>query len=68
MYWVNAFAEESSDEAAGFVVSADIPIVWERVFTREELDAYPESSWLPEGFWCIDRGDQRVKDFPPEDL
>src|SRR5438477_444452 len=67
MYGVNAFSEDYGDEAAAaFVVAAQIPIIWERVFTPAELAADPESSWLPEGCWCIDRGDERVKDFPPE--
>jgi hypothetical protein len=43
-------------------------VSWERFFRRVELDADPESSWLPEGYWCFDRADERVKDFPPEYL
>jgi len=42
------------DEAAAFVVAADVPIVWERWFTRKELDSDPETSWMPEGTWTID--------------
>jgi hypothetical protein len=38
MYGVIIFSEDYSDDAAAaFVVAADIPIVWERWFTREEL-------------------------------
>jgi hypothetical protein len=48
------------------VVAAEIPIIWERVFTPAELAADEEASWLPEGCWSIDRGDDRVKDFPPQ--
>jgi hypothetical protein len=67
MFGVNTFDEDYGHEAAaGFVVAADFPIYWERVFTREELDADPESSWLPEGYWNVDENDKRVKDFPPE--
>lgn len=63
-FGVNAFAEEFGHEpAAAFVVAAEIPIIWERVFTPAELAADEEASWLPEG---CDRGDERVKDFPPE--
>lgn len=66
-FGVNAFAEEFGDEAAAaFVVAAELPIIWERAFTPAELAADPETSWLPEGCWCIDTGDERVKDFPPE--
>jgi len=67
MFGVNAFAEDFSHEAAAaFVVAAEIPIIWERVFTPSELAADEEASWLLEGCWSIDRGDERVKDFPPE--
>jgi hypothetical protein len=64
VFGVNAFADEFGDEAAaGFVVAADLPIYWERVFTREELDADPESSWLPEGYWNFDKNDCPGKGF-----
>ena len=64
MFGVNAFAEEFGDEdAAAFVVAAEIP-VWEHALTAAELGADPETTWLPEGCWSIDRGDERVKDFP----
>jgi hypothetical protein len=67
MFGVNAFAEDFGHEAAAaFVVAGDLPIHWERVFTREELDADPEISWAPEGYWNFDKNDARVKDFPPE--
>ena len=67
MFGVNIFSEEYSDEAAAaFVDAAGLPIFWERVFTRDELDSDPETSWLPEGCWSIDKGDERVKDFSPE--
>jgi hypothetical protein len=67
MYGVNVFSEDYGEEAAAaFVVAADLPIFWERYFTREELDADPETSWLPEGCWSVDRDDARVKDFPLE--
>jgi hypothetical protein len=62
MFGVNAFDEEYGHEsAAAFVVAAEIPIIWERVFTRAELDSDPETSWLPEGCWCIDSGDERAE-------
>ena len=68
MFGVNAFAEEFGDEAAAaFVVAAEIPIIWERAFTPAELAADEEATGLPEGSWSIDRGDERVKDFPPDD-
>jgi len=64
MYGVIMFSEDySDDDAAAFVVAADIPIIWERWFTREELDSDPETSWLPEGTWAIDPADKRVLDF-----
>jgi hypothetical protein len=67
MFGVNAFAENFGDDAAAaFVVAAEVPIIWERFFTRAELVADEEASLLPEGCWSIDRGDERVKDFPPE--
>jgi hypothetical protein len=66
MYGVNTFDEEYGHEAAAFVVAAELPIIWERFFTAAELAADEETSWLPEGCWSIDRGDERVKDFPPE--
>jgi hypothetical protein len=67
MYGVNTFDEDYGHEAAAaFVVAAELPIFWERVFTRAELDSDPETSWLPEGCWSIDIGDERVRDFPPE--
>src|SRR5437879_6429709 len=67
MYGVIIFSEDYSDDAAAaFVVAADIPIVWERWFTREELDSDPETSWMPEGTWTIDPADKRVLDFPPK--
>lgn len=59
MFGVNAFAEEFGDEAAAaFVVAAELPILWERVFTPAELAADEEAR--PEGCWSIDRGDERV--------
>jgi len=55
MYGVIIVSEDySDDDAAAFVVAADIPIIWERWFTREELDSDPETSWMPEGTWTID--------------
>jgi hypothetical protein len=67
MFGVNTFAVEYPNEAAAaFVVAAELPIYWERVFTRAELDSDPQTSWLPEGCWSIDKGDERVKAFPPE--
>jgi hypothetical protein len=64
MFGVNTFDEDYGHEAAAaFVVTAELPIFPERFFTRAELDADPESSWLPEGCWCIDRADERLKDF-----
>jgi hypothetical protein len=53
----------SDDAAAAFVVAAVVPIIWERWFTREELDSDPETSWMPEGTWAIDSADKRVHDF-----
>jgi hypothetical protein len=56
MYGVNTFDEDYGHEAAaGFVVAAQLPIFWERIFTRAELDSDPETSWLPEGCWCVDQ-------------
>jgi hypothetical protein len=67
MFGVNFLAVDFGHEfAAAFVVAAELPIFWERVFTRAELDSDPETSWLPEGCWSIDKGDERVRDFPPE--
>jgi hypothetical protein len=67
MYGVNVFDEDYGQEAAAaFVVAAELPIFWEPVFTRAELDSYPETSWMSEGCWSIDKGDERVRDFPPE--
>jgi hypothetical protein len=67
VYGVNVLSEECGDEAAAaFVVAGDLPIHWERVFTREELGADPEISWAPEGYWNFDKNDARVKDFPPD--
>ena len=64
MYGVITVSEDYSDDtAAAFVVAADVPIVWERWFTRAELDADPETSWMPEGTWSIDPADKRVHDF-----
>jgi hypothetical protein len=63
MYGVITFSEYYSDDAAAFIVAADLPIVWERWFTREELDSDPETSWMPEGTWTIDPADKRVLDF-----
>ncbi|PYU26051.1 MAG: hypothetical protein DMG30_03600 [Acidobacteria bacterium] len=66
-FGVIAFTEEfSHDAAAAFVVAAELPIYWERVFTPAELAADEETNSLPEGCWSIDKGDERVKDFPPE--
>ena len=65
LFDVNAFAEEFGDEAAAaFVVAAELPIIWERIFAPAELGVDEEAR--PEGCWSIDRGDERVKDFPPE--
>jgi hypothetical protein len=56
MYGVNPFDKDYGHEAAaGFVVAAQLPILWERIFTRAELDSDPENSWLPEGCWCVDQ-------------
>jgi hypothetical protein len=67
MYGVNVFDEDYGQEAAAaFVVAAELPIFWERVFTLAELGSDPETSWLPEGCWTIDKSDERVRDFPPE--
>jgi hypothetical protein len=64
---VNVFDEDYGQEAAAaFVVAGDLPIHWEGVFTREELEADPEISWAPEGYWKFDKNDARVKDFPPD--
>jgi hypothetical protein len=64
MYGVIIVSEDYSDDAAAaFVVAADVPIVWERWFTCEELDSDPETSWMPEGTWTIDPADKRVQDF-----
>jgi len=67
MFGVNIFSEEYGDEAtAAFVVAAELPIFWERVFTPAELAADDEVNWLPEGCGSIDKGDERVTDFPSE--
>jgi hypothetical protein len=67
MYGVNVIDEDyGQNTAAAFVVAAELPICWERFFTLAELDSDPQRSWLPEGCWCIDQGDERVKDFPPD--
>jgi hypothetical protein len=45
MYGVIVFSEDYGDDAAAaFVLAADFPIVWERWFTRAELDSDPETS------------------------
>jgi hypothetical protein len=68
MFGVNAFAEEFGDEAAAaFVVAAEVPIFYERVLVPADFAAIEEANWLPEGYWCIDKGDERVKDFPPNE-
>ena len=47
MFGVNAFDEEYGHEsAAAFVVAAEVPIFWERVFTAAELGADEEINWL----------------------
>jgi hypothetical protein len=28
--------------------------------------ASPDTNWLPDGYWYVEKGDKRVKDFPPE--
>lgn len=72
MFGVNAFAEEFGNQAAAaFVVAAELPIFYERVkpgppapdFATEDT-----SDPLPDGYWYVDQRDERVKDFPPEDL
>jgi hypothetical protein len=67
MFGVNTIDEEfGHDTAAAFGVAAELPIFWERVFTPSELGADEETRWLPEGCWSIDKGDERVRDYPPE--
>jgi hypothetical protein len=70
MYGVNTFSEDYGHEAAAaFVVAAELPIYWERVkpgppaadFTIIEDDDEEHS-----GYWYVDIGDKRVKDFPPD--
>jgi hypothetical protein len=63
---VNAFAEEfGEDAAAAFVVAAELPIFYERLPAAYLATPEIASGLLPEGCWSIDRGDERVKDFPP---
>jgi hypothetical protein len=63
---VNAFAEEFGDEAAAsLVVAAELPIVYERVKAAPAGFVTAEDE-LPDGYWCIADGGERVKDFPPE--
>jgi hypothetical protein len=67
MYGVNVFDEDYGQEAAAaFVVAAGLPITWEPSLHGPSWIVIPESSWFPEGCWCIDRGDERVKDFLPD--
>jgi len=66
-FGVNVFADEfGHDAAAAFVVAAELPIVYERVKLKATRLASPDINWLPDGYWCVDQGDERVKDFPPE--
>jgi len=72
-FGVNAFAEEFGDEAAAaLVVAAGLPITYERVKGSDGVPAAyfdtSEEASLPNGYWSVDEEDERVKDFPPEDL
>ena len=71
-FGVNAFAEEFGDQAAAaFVVAAELPIFYERVkpgIPTADFATEDTSDPLPGGYWYVDPGDERVKDFPPEDL
>jgi hypothetical protein len=67
MYAVNALDEyHGHDAATAFIVVADLPLYWEPVPIPKELKADPECDDLPEGYWDVDKGDERVKDFPPD--
>jgi hypothetical protein len=49
-FGVIIFSEDYGDDAAAAFVVA---LVWERWFTRTELDSDLETSWMPEGTWAI---------------
>ena len=71
-FGVNAFAEEFGNQAAAaFVVAAELPIFYEGVKPgppAADFAAEDTSDPLPDGYWYVDDGDERVKDFPPQDL
>jgi hypothetical protein len=70
MFGVNIFSEEYGDEAAAaFVVAAGLPIFYERVKPgppAADFTIIEDDDEEPPGYWYVDIGDKRVKDFPPE--
>src|ERR1700739_3333877 len=70
MFGVNTFAVEYGDEAAAaFVVAAELPIFYERVKPgppAADFTIVEDDDPLPPGYWYVDKGDERVKDYPPE--
>ena len=70
MFGVNTFAVEYGDEAAAaFVVAAELTIFYERVKQGPpavDFTIIEDDDEEPPGYWYVDTGDKRVKDFPPE--
>jgi hypothetical protein len=70
MFGVNIFSEEYGDQAtADFVVAAGLPVFYERAKpgpSAADFTIIEEDDEEPSGYWYVDIGDKRVKDFPPE--
>ena len=69
MFGVNAFAVEYGDEAAAaFMVADGLPIFYECVKPgppAADFTIIEDDDEEPPGYWYVDKGDERVKDFPP---
>ena len=70
MFGVNAFSVDYGDEAtADFVFAAGLPIFYQRVKPgppAADFTIIEDDDEEPPGYWYVDIGDKRVKDFPPE--